>query len=145
MPAIKKRVDLAHQIEVAGHRNKKAATEKQWVMKNLELAGGNTKDYYPSSDDEDDKTITARKLKKRAAANISQMQHELNTLLAKPLLPIGINRNYVTSTHFSSALLVDPTSFHTTGAIQDLDSFKPLDKVKGTTKMKRKPSQSVEK
>lgn len=37
---------------------------------------------------------------------------------------MGINRNYVTATHFSTKLLVDPTAFHTSMAIADLDKDK---------------------
>lgn len=121
MPAIRTRLELAHQIELANHRSKKVSTEKQWLVKNLEISGGDVKEYFPDSDDEDNNSITNKRLKKRAEANVGSMQLELNELLSKPLLPTGINRNYVTATHFSTKLLVDPTAFHSSSAIQDLE------------------------
>ncbi|KAL2918796.1 ATP-dependent RNA helicase [Polyrhizophydium stewartii] len=125
LTAIKERLALAREVDLLQHREKKAASERDWFRKAAEEA-----DIALSDDEEDGDEGSGSKLAALSAKDVQKMhrmRRELAALLARPLIPKGVSTKYLTSNTVDSLVDVLMASrdrimpaFQSTSAIDDL-------------------------
>ncbi|KAI8056775.1 P-loop containing nucleoside triphosphate hydrolase protein [Syncephalis plumigaleata] len=100
---LKKRIQLAKQIDQKEHSTQKKRHEDDWMVRNAEAlgielddvihgTGKNKRNKYGGDDSDEDNDERARQ-----KAKVQQMKHNLNQLLSKPLMPHGSSGRYLTS------------------------------------------------
>ncbi|KAG9104867.1 ATP-dependent RNA helicase [Ceratobasidium sp. 370] len=87
---LKRRVQLARQIDAAQHKVKKDNHEKNWLKETAEAL-----DLELDSDMEAENERSHEA--KKHSARVHQLKQELKALLAEPLVARGISRKYITS------------------------------------------------
>jgi len=115
---LKKRVDLAKEIDVAHHRATKAAHDDKWLRDAAEAMEIDLDDEkcVPSpcltlpphvssrpdlpplhSSDPDGPVVPSRKKRSQSAAKVRALRSELDALLRKPLMVRGVSAKYLTT------------------------------------------------
>ncbi|KAG8687963.1 ATP-dependent RNA helicase [Ceratobasidium sp. 395] len=87
---LKRRVQLARQIDAAQHKVKKDNHEKNWLKETAEAL------ELELDSDMEEENEQSRHAKKNSA-KVHQLKQELKSLLAEPLVARGISRKYITS------------------------------------------------
>ncbi|QRV91424.1 DEAD/DEAH box helicase [Ceratobasidium sp. AG-Ba] len=87
---LKKRVQLARQIDTAQHKVKKDNHEKNWLKETAEAL------EIELDSDMEERNEQSHQAKKNSA-KVQQLKQELRSLLAEPLLARGISKRYITS------------------------------------------------
>ncbi|QRV76585.1 DEAD/DEAH box helicase [Ceratobasidium sp. AG-Ba] len=87
---LKKRVQLARQIDAAQHKVKKDNHEKNWLKETAEAL------EIELDSDMEERNEQSHQAKKNSA-KVQQLKQELRSLLAEPLLARGISKRYITS------------------------------------------------
>ncbi|KAG8760841.1 ATP-dependent RNA helicase [Ceratobasidium sp. 428] len=87
---LKRRVQLARQIDAAQHKVKKDNHEKNWLKETAEAL------ELELDSDMEEENEQSRHAKKNSA-KVQQLKQELKSLLAEPLVVRGISRKYITS------------------------------------------------
>ncbi|KAG9126621.1 ATP-dependent RNA helicase [Ceratobasidium sp. 392] len=87
---LKRRVQLARQIDAAQHKVKKDNHEKNWLKETAEAL------ELELDSDMEEENEQSRQAKK-SSAKVQQLKQELKGLLAEPLIARGISRKYITS------------------------------------------------
>ncbi|BGP37829.1 ATP-dependent RNA helicase [Rhodotorula kratochvilovae] len=93
---LKKRVDLAKQIDVAHHRATKAAHDDKWLRDAAAAMEIDLDDEGENSDPDAPRTTT-RKQRGAAHAKLRALRDELDALLRRPLMVRGVSAKYITT------------------------------------------------
>ncbi|GJN88616.1 hypothetical protein Rhopal_001582-T1 [Rhodotorula paludigena] len=93
---LKKRVELAKQIDQARHRLTKQAHEDKWLRDAAEAMEIDLDDDDEGSD-ADSAQVSSRKQRAQSQARSRALRAELDQLLAKPLMVRGVSAKYLTT------------------------------------------------
>ncbi|GAA5996125.1 ATP-dependent RNA helicase [Rhodotorula paludigena] len=93
---LKKRVELAKQIDQARHRLTKQAHEDKWLRDAAEAMEIDLDDDDEGSD-ADPAQVSSRKQRAQSQARSRALRAELDQLLAKPLMLRGVSAKYLTT------------------------------------------------
>ncbi|GAA5904583.1 hypothetical protein JCM8208_004822 [Rhodotorula glutinis] len=91
---LKKRVDLAKEIDVAHHRATKAAHDDKWLR---DAAEAMEIDLDDDNSDPDGPVQPSRKKRSQSAAKVRALRTQLDALLRKPLMVRGVSAKYLTT------------------------------------------------
>ncbi|GAA5938732.1 hypothetical protein JCM3775_001976 [Rhodotorula graminis] len=91
---LKKRVDLAKEIDVAHHRATKAAHDDKWLR---DAAEAMEIDLDDDNSDPDGPVQPSRKKRSQSAAKVRALRTQLDALLRKPLMVRGASAKYLTT------------------------------------------------
>lgn len=100
LTALRKRVDLATEVDAAQHRLNKEAYDDGWLRRTAEAAEiglDEDEDDNDSDDEEGRSSRTSKKKKRRSQAIIEQLKALLDDELRKPLSVRGVSSKYITS------------------------------------------------
>ncbi|KAJ9109741.1 hypothetical protein QFC19_001971 [Naganishia cerealis] len=98
LPKLRERVRIAREIEKAQHAVKKAKHEKSWLQEAAEAMDIDLDPDLLSAEESDDEIARSRKKpKQRLRDNAPRLRHELDALLAQPLMARGVSAKYPTS------------------------------------------------
>ncbi|BGP06000.1 ATP-dependent RNA helicase [Rhodotorula toruloides] len=92
---LKKRIDLAKEIDQAQHRATKQAHEDKWLREAAEAMEIDLDDDQDS--DGDGPQRSSKKQRGQAIASARQLKAELDNLLKKPLMVRGVSAKYLTT------------------------------------------------
>ncbi|RKP27028.1 P-loop containing nucleoside triphosphate hydrolase protein, partial [Syncephalis pseudoplumigaleata] len=88
---LKKRIQLAKQIDQQEHATQKQRHDDDWMIRNAEAL------EIELDDTDDDDAMATRGERTRSKAKVQQLKHELGRLLSQPLIPHGSSGRYLTS------------------------------------------------
>ncbi|BGP30029.1 ATP-dependent RNA helicase [Rhodotorula toruloides] len=147
---LKKRIDLAKEIDQAQHRATKQAHEDKWLREAAEAMEIDLDDENDS--DGDGPQRSSKKQRGQAIAHARQLKAELDNLLKKPLMVRGVSAKYLTTR--SKIGLVDQLvggtghskifGLSTSSALEDLAAAPRTKKQKRAEKAREKQAEEAE-
>jgi len=98
---VRKRVDIAKQLDNALHRMNKSNVDRTWMQRTAKEADLDFDDDTDPEEANEMKYEQKLELKK-----IDQLKAQLKAVLAKPIVPLGTSQKYITKTSAIPNLLV---------------------------------------
>eukprot|EP00741_Cyanophora_paradoxa_P016903 tig00020943_g16324.t1 len=93
VPALRERLALARRLDVALNRSRKGRVKEAWFKRGAEAAEMD-EEARPKDEIEELAEQRAREVKGR---ELARLRADLDALLARPLVPIGVSRSYFTA------------------------------------------------
>ncbi|GAA5952011.1 hypothetical protein JCM21900_000114 [Sporobolomyces salmonicolor] len=94
---VKKRVELAKQIDQAQHKATKEAHDDAWLRDAAAAMEIDLDDDQLGSDDPDAPQTSSKKQRSRGAAQVRDLKAQLHAMLSKPLMVRGVSAKYLTT------------------------------------------------
>ncbi|GAA5888988.1 hypothetical protein JCM5296_002767 [Sporobolomyces johnsonii] len=94
---LKKRVELAKQIDQAQHKATKEAHDDAWLRDAAAAMEIDLDDDQLGSDDPDAPQASSKKQRSRGAAQVRDLKAQLHAMLSKPLMVRGVSAKYLTT------------------------------------------------
>ncbi|KZT04454.1 DEAD-domain-containing protein [Laetiporus sulphureus 93-53] len=94
---LKARVQLARQIDISQHKEKKEKHDKNWLREAAEAMEIDLDSDMESSIENEQRGAPSKQKRRSISTKVSAMKAELKGLLAQPLVARGISTRYITS------------------------------------------------
>ncbi|CAN4120603.1 unnamed protein product [Withania somnifera] len=100
MPEVMKRLSLARQIDKISRKDSQDKAKKNW----LERSAESMELVLEDNNSEEEERVNNHKQKKATSAQLTKLQEELKSLLARPLLPKTFSKRYLAGAGVSPLL-----------------------------------------
>ncbi|GAA5951965.1 hypothetical protein JCM8115_005291 [Rhodotorula mucilaginosa] len=148
---LKRRIDLAKQVDQAQHKLQKEAHDDKWLRETAEAMDIELEDDQEFNSDGDAPRASSKKQRSKKAYQARALRQELDELLRKPLMVRGISAKYLTTRNKVGLVdqLVGGTSHNKifgldqSSALEDL-ARAPRERKKAQNKKKKEEEEAEE-